>query len=283
MNIISILSVLILAVLLFFELYYVKRHKLDFFDKQDAWANITLGFVFSALSLIFAYFIYQLYDFLYQFRFVTLSLSVWTIATLVILDDLVNYISHRILHENRFFWAVHEVHHSSEHFNFTTAIRLTIMTSLTIWPFWILFPFLGFKTEWMALVAAFSHLYGGILHTQTVGRLGFLEKFMATPSHHRVHHGKNTRYLDRNYGVIFIVWDKLFGTFEEESEKVQYGILHPEKSKNPFWILVNPWINLYKQIKSLPNWKIRLQTLWHSPGWSHDGSSLTAEQMQRKL
>lgn len=281
MDIVTQISIVVLALLIGFEFFYVAHKKLHYFDTHDALANITLGLIFGVLSVFFAMGIYRLYEYLYQFRFFTLPLTFWTIALLVLLDDFINYVAHRVLHENRFFWAVHEVHHSSEHFNFTTAIRLTIMTSLTIWPFWIVLPFLGFKTEWVVLVASFSHFYGIIVHTQTVGKLGFLEKIFVTPSHHRVHHGKNVKYLDRNYGVIFIFWDKLFNSFEEESEKVEYGILHPEKSKNPMRILTNPWKNLYLQIKAVPGWKNRLRTLWHSPGWSHDGSSLTAKQMQR--
>jgi sterol desaturase/sphingolipid hydroxylase (fatty acid hydroxylase superfamily) len=282
MDIMSILSVAVLAVLLIAEFLYVAHKKLNFFNTHDALANMILGLVFGLLSLAFAVGIYKLYDFLYQFRFFTLPYSIWIIALLVLLDDFINYVAHRVLHENRFFWAVHEVHHSSEHFNITTAIRLTIMTSLTIWPFWIVLPFLGFKTEWVVLVGGFSHMYGIIVHTQTVNRLGFLEKFLVTPSHHRVHHGKNIEYLDRNYGVIFIFWDKLFNSFEEEKAPVEYGILHPEKSKNPFRILTNPWVNLYRQIKSVPGWNNKIRTLWHSPGWSHDGSSETAAQMQAK-
>lgn len=282
MDPITIASIFILAVLFIIEYTYARRKKLNFFDREDTRANIVLGAIFGILSIFFAMAIYRLYDYLYQFRFFTLSFSVWVIALLVLLDDFINYVAHRVLHENRFFWAVHEVHHSSEHFNISTAIRLTIMTSLTIWPFWIFLPFLGFKTEWVVSVAAFSHLYGIIVHTQAVGRLGFLEKILVTPSHHRVHHGKNVQYLDRNYGVMFIFWDKLFNSFAEEKEKVEYGILHPEKSKNPFLILVNPWINLARQVRAVPGLKNKILTLWHSPGWSHDGSTLTAEQMQRQ-
>lgn len=282
MDFINILTLVVLATFFLAELLYVTRKKLSFFDRHDTFANIVLGIIFGALSLLFAIAIYNLYDYLYQFRFFTLPFTWWVIAILVLLDDFINYVAHRVLHENRFFWAVHEVHHSSEHFNLTTGIRLTIMTSLTIWPFWIILPFLGFKTEWVVAVAAFSHLYGFIVHTQTVDKLGFLEKIFVTPSHHRVHHGKNIDYMDRNYSVIFIFWDKLFNSFEVETEKVEYGILHPEKSKNPLRILTNPWVNLYRQIKSVPGWKNRLLTLWHAPGWSHDGSSQTAAEMQRQ-
>ena len=280
MDFINLLTLVVLVTFFAAELLYVSRKKLDFFNRHDAFANIVLGIIFGSLSVLFAIAIYSLYDYLYQFRFFTLPFTWWVIAILVLLDDFINYVAHRVLHENRFFWAVHEVHHSSEHFNLTTGIRLTIMTSLTIWPFWIILPFLGFKTEWVVAVAAFSHLYGFIVHTQTVGKLGFLEKILVTPSHHRVHHGKNIEYMDRNYSVIFIFWDKLFNSFEVEKEKVEYGILHPEKSKNPLRVLTNPWVNLYRQVKSVPGWKNRLLTLWHAPGWSHDGSTQTAAEMQ---
>jgi sterol desaturase/sphingolipid hydroxylase (fatty acid hydroxylase superfamily) len=278
MDPITLISIVVLISFFIVESYYSRKKSLNLFDTQDTRANISLGALFGFLSLFFAIFIYQLYEYLYQYRFFTLPFSVWTIALLVLLDDFINYVAHRVLHENRFFWAVHEVHHSSEHFNISTAIRLTIMTSLTIWPFWIL----GFKPEWVLSVAAFSHLYGAIVHTQAINRLGFLEKILVTPSHHRVHHGKNVRYLDRNYGVIFIFWDKLFNSFAEETEKVEYGILHPERSKNPLRILTNPWVNLFKQVCSTPGLKNKLLTLWNPPGWSHDGSSLTAKEMQRQ-
>lgn len=280
---ITVITIGVLAVCLLIESIYVSWKNIKVFDLHDTLANIILGIIYGAFGVGFAIAIYNLYEFLYQFRIFDLNLSVITIAALVLLDDFINYVSHRVLHENRFFWAVHEVHHSSENFNFTTGIRLTVATNLTIWPFWTILPILGFKTEWIIIVGSVSHLYGILTHTRLIGKLGFLENFLVTPSHHRVHHGKNIEYLDRNYGVIFIFWDKMFNSFEEEKAEVEYGILHPEKSKNPIRILFNPWINLAKQVASVPGWKNRFLTLWHSPGWSHDGSSQTAKEMQAEF
>lgn len=282
-NYVTLLTIIAFTLALLLEGLYSYRKKIRLFDVQDTLANIFLGLLFVSLGFTVTIGIYYLYEYLYQYRLFNIQLSAFAIVVLILLDDLINYVSHRILHENRFFWAVHEVHHSSENFNFTTGIRLTIATSLTIWPFWIILPILGFKTEWILLVASFSHLYGLLVHTRSIDRLGILEKVLVTPSHHRVHHGKNIEYLDRNYGVIFIFWDKLFNTFAEEKAPVEYGILHPEKSKNPIRILINPWINLVLQIYHVNGWKNRLRYLWHSPGWSHDGSSQTAKQMQQTL
>lgn len=247
MNWVNLLTISIFTLAFALETLYSIKKKKNLFDHRDSLANILLGLLYTLFAVFFTIFIYYIYEFLYQYRIFNLELSVWSILALVILDDLIDYVAHRLQHENRFFWASHETHHSSEYYNFTTGIRLSIASPLVIWPFWTILPLLGFKTSWIMLVGALGYIYGILVHTQTIKTLGFLEKILVTPSHHRVHHGKNDEYVNRNYGVVFIFWDRFFKTFTPENAPVEYGTLHIEKSKSPLKLTINPWINYFRR------------------------------------
>ena len=148
-------------------------------------------------------------------------------------DDLAYYVFHRVSHESRVFWASHVVHHSSQHYNLSTALRQT-WVPMTYLPFWLPLPLLGFE-PWMVLLAqSWSLIYQFGLHTERIGKLPrTLEAVLNTPSHHRVHHGANEQYLDRNYGGILVIWDRLFGSFEPEGERVRYGLTKNITTFNP--------------------------------------------------
>ena len=152
---------------------------------------------------------------------------------LFLADDLAYYWFHRVSHESRVFWASHVVHHSSQHYNLSTALRQT-WVPMTYLPFWLPLLLLGFPPWTVLLAQSWSLIYQFGLHTERIGKLPrWVEGIFNTPSHHRVHHGANEQYLDRNYGGILVIWDRLFGTFEPEGERVQYGLTTNIKTFNP--------------------------------------------------
>ena len=189
-------------------------------------------------------------------------LVAWTVAFLGV--DLVYYWWHRASHRVNALWAAHIVHHQSEEFNLAVALRQAALTPLTHMPFSLPLALLGVPPLIAGTCGAISTLYQFWIHTETVGRLGPLEAVLNTPSHHRVHHGRNPAYLDRNYGAVLIVWDRLFGTFVAESERPDYGITTPLRSFNPLWAQVHYWIDLARMSRTGRSWRDRL-AVWLEP------------------
>ena len=195
---------------------------------------------------------------------------------MIFLDDFSYYWFHRTSHENRFFWASHVVHHSSKHYNLSTALRQTWTGGFYSFIFWLWLPLIGFHPGMIIFQMSISLLYQFWIHTELIQKMPkWVEFFFNTPSHHRVHHGSNPIYLDRNHAGILIIWDKLFGTFqpELESEKVKYGLVVNIKTYNPIVIAFNEWGALFKDLiiknVSLRN---RIKYLYKPPGWKHDGT-----------
>lgn len=168
----------------------------------------------------------------------------------VVLADFCQYWLHRFSHEVNFMWAGHVTHHSSSEYNYGVALRQNAFENFYTWVFYL--PLAFFGIPWQMFVAAYavSLIWQFLVHTRIIKKLGVLEKFMSTPSHHRVHHGKNPQYIDKNYGAFLIVWDKLFGTFEPEEEEVEYGITHPLENQNPVWSSVHHHISIIKTVAS---------------------------------
>ena len=148
--------------------------------------------------------------------------------------------------------------------------------------FWVPLALVGFEPLMIVTAQGISLVYQYWIHTELIGRMGWFEAVFNTPSHHRVHHGRNVQYLDRNYAGIFIVWDKLFGSFEAERERVDYGLTKNIHSFNPIWIAFHEWVAMFRDALGAPSWRESLGHLIHPPGWSDDGSSLTARQMQQR-
>ena len=179
---------------------------------------------------------FAIYTMLYSHRIADLGTGVLGAIALLFAEDFCFYAYHRTCHSTRFFWAAHQVHHSSESYNLSTALRQSWTAPIVGMLFWLPLAVLGFRPEQVMLASSISLLYQYVLHTETVRTLGPLELLMNTPSHHRVHHGSNTQYLDRNHGGIFILWDRLFGTFEPEVAPPVYGLTKPVASFNPVYV-----------------------------------------------
>jgi sterol desaturase/sphingolipid hydroxylase (fatty acid hydroxylase superfamily) len=216
------------------------------------------------------------FEWLYAHRVANLGGGVGGAVALILLEDLCFYVYHRTSHGVRFYWANHVAHHSSERYTLATALRQSWTSPLLGLPFWMPLPLLGFEPAHVALMGAFSLLYQYGLHTETIGKLGFLELFMNTPSHHRVHHGKNPQYIDRNHAGIFIVWDRLFGTFEPEVERPVYGITKPVRSYNPAVIQLHEFADIAKDVAAARSLRQAVHAVVRDPGDTRNFDALEA-------
>jgi len=184
-------------------------------------------------------------------------------------DDFVYYLYHRTHHEIRVLWASHVVHHSSERYNLSTALRQPVAEGVTLTvPFGVL-GLLGVRPALIEHARGINLIYQFWIHTETIRRLGRLEKVLNTPSHHRVHHGSNRQYLDRNHGSILILWDRLFGTFEEEDERVVYGLTRNIDTYNPLRIASHEWRDIARDVADADTWSDRFSFLLRGPGWAY--------------
>ena len=212
--------------------------------------------------------------------------QIWAWGLLFLLDDLTYYGFHRLNHEVRFFWAGHVNHHSSEYLNFGTALRQGVGERVYKYVFWLWLPALGFDPAMVLLMIGINLTYQFWTHTEVVRRLPrWYATIFNTPSHHRVHHGSNVRYLDRNHAGVLIVWDKLFGTFSPEldEEPVVYGLTKNLNSFDPWTVLVHGYAELFQDIARADTWRDRLRYVLQPPGWSHDGPDHRARTLRAKL
>lgn len=210
---------------------------------------------------------------------------VWYWVLLVLAEDFVFYWLHRMEHFVRLFWAVHVTHHSSEEFNFSVGFRSSVFQPLYRFVFFVPIAFAGFAPQDIVFIYSATQIWGIIVHTKLIKKMGWLEYFMVTPSHHRVHHASNPKYLDKNMGMLLIVWDRLFGTFQEELpinnyEPIRYGLTSGAKKNSTVNIVMNEWNNIGKDIKKDLPLKTKLGYVFRPPGWSHDGSTITSVQMR---
>lgn len=251
------------------------------YELRDSVASMSLGLANVIINGFTKLATLAFFAWLYEHRLVDIGTAWWSWIVLLFAEDLCYYWFHRIHHEVRLLWACHVNHHSSEYFNLSTALRQPLLTPLSGPWFWAPLPLVGFSPVMVLTAQAWSLLYQFWIHTESVGKLGPLEWFLNTPSHHRVHHGKNTPYLDKNHGGIFIIWDRLFGTFAAEAEHVAYGLTKDIRTFNLLRIGFHEFAAIGRDVLRAPGLAAKLGYLLAPPGWSHDGSSLTATQQQR--
>lgn len=242
---------------------------------KDSAASVSLGLAYLTFELIlYALFVWAIYDSCYQYRFFTQEMNVLSFVVLYLAVDFLFYVYHRTAHRVRWFWASHCVHHASTHMNFTTAMRQSALYPLAaIWAFFLPLCFLGFEREWIFFALALNLAYQYFIHTQWIDKLPRpIEWLMNTPSHHRVHHGTNPQYIDRNYGGTFIIFDRLFGTFTEEDpeHKPIYGITRQVHSYNPVWLTLHEWVDMFGDMSKPGPLSQRLKHLWKPPEWQRE-------------
>lgn len=269
------------------ELYVTTKTHLKTYERKDAFSsiamglgNVLLGYFSKIVVLVSFFYIYE------NFRIFTIPVVWWSFILIFFADDFSYYWFHRISHTCRLFWASHVVHHSSQHYNLSTALRQTWSGGFYSFVFWLWLPLLGFHPGMILLQMSISLIYQFWIHTETINKMPWwFEAVMNTPSHHRVHHGSNPLYLDRNHAGILIIWDKLFGTFQPElkEEKVIYGLVSNINTFNPVKIAFIEWFNMLKDAftgkKSLKN---RFLYLVKPPGWKHDGTGKLSDDLRQE-
>jgi len=205
----------------------------------------------------------------------------WVLA--VLMYDFCDYWLHRTSHESALFWAAHAVHHQSEHFNLSTALRQESFYSVMGAPFFLPMALLGVPTGQFAVAGMVVLLYQFWIHTEHIGRLGWLDRVFSTPSNHRVHHAVNPGYLDRNYGAILVLWDRLFGSFTPETEPCVYGTVKPLASWNPLWAVGQFYVEMWRRMQATPRLADKLRVVFKSPGWMPPGAALAEAPAEARL
>lgn len=250
------------------EWYISIRRKDRVFTTPNVMQNLAIGAVDQFGSLVYFTALYFVLNFVsrhFSLFHMANGWKQWVLAYLTI--DFISYWYHRFSHEVNILWAGHVTHHSSEHFNLSNGFRTSLFQGFNRIVFWAILPVFGFS-PWVLLVTLkVSGLYDFFLHTAYIPKLGILEKILITPSMHRVHHGKNDLYIDKNYGSTLVIWDKLFGTFQEETEPVKYGIRAEYKDNHPLKAIGHHYQYLWLHMKAIPGLADKLQLLVRRPGW----------------
>lgn len=272
------------------EIFVSNYKKQKNYNVKDTLTNVYFALLNISLDMVMKVISFFILGFFFQYKVVTWeSQGLWYWIFAFIFQDFLYYIHHYVDHHSRFFWAVHVTHHNSEYFNISTGFRSPVLQPLYRFFFFIPMAFLGIEPLHIIFVYAMNQNYGTLCHTNFIkSKLGLWGKIFVTPSHHRVHHASNVKYLDKNLGMVLIIWDKIFGTFQPEEdetnyEKIKYGLTKDLDDKGPINIIFHEWKQIFKDFfinkKELP-FTTRLKYVFKAPGWSHDGSSKTSKELQ---
>ena len=225
------------------------------YNFKDSIANlgiVLVGKILKPLSLLWAYFLFGLIE---PFQVFQIEVNIWTVLVAFFLVELIYYWYHRISHEKPLLWTIHATHHSSEHFNLTTAGRLNWLGKFLSPILYLPLIWFGFSSKLILACLAVSLIYQIYVHTQMIGKIRIIEGILNTPSAHRVHHARNEKYIDKNYGGMLLIYDRLFGTYQKEQEMADYGITTGFAGYNPFRLNFNMLINYFKRHKSKIKYK----------------------------
>lgn len=259
----------IFFVLIGLEILAAKVLDRPVYSFADSFADLGCGVIEQVTGVFMKGLLFSGYLWLYSnARLTTLPSGEWWVMTVCfVLIDFAYYWFHRMSHEVGALWAAHSVHHQSEEYNLTVALRQGTFQSLFSWVFYLPLALLGFPPALFLTCAALNTLYQFWIHTRLIGKMGPLEWVLNTPSHHRVHHARNPEYIDCNHAGALIIWDRLFGTFVEESHEPVYGVVKPLRSFNPVLANVAPWLELWRVARHARSVLDRVRPLWAAPGW----------------
>jgi alkylglycerol monooxygenase len=266
---IILFSIPFFFLLIILELMLEKIRGTDYYRMNDSINSLTAGVLSSMTGIIKKLFPLTIYVLVYeQLALFQLDQVWWVWVIAFVLYDFCYYWHHRLAHEMNILWAAHVVHHSSEEYNLTTALRQS-GSNLFIWIFYLPMAILGFDPIVLITVGSLNLVYQFWIHSRHIPKLGWYEWVFATPSNHRVHHAQNQIYIDRNYGGVFIIWDRLFGSFQEEldDEKPIYGIRKAVKSWNPLWANVHVYSQLFKDCWHAERWQDKFLIWFKRTGW----------------
>lgn len=254
-------------------------------DTGESVRNFLLGAGYQLTELLFAGLIsFPVYALAWHHRLLDIDLNWGTGLLLFVLADLCFYWYHRTSHRVRWFWAAHVTHHSSERMNFSTAMRQNATNIFNCgWLFWVPLALIGFNPVWIGVCYALSLVYQFFIHTTLVGKLHpAIEFVFNTPSHHRVHHGRNPDYIDTNYGGVFIIFDRLFGTFTPETHEAEFGITRPVASRNLLMLWCHEYVDMFRDMAQPGSLWQRLQHLWRPPEWQRASGAKAVPQNEQR-
>lgn len=268
------------------EMLVARRRDRARYNARDTLTSLGLGLGSTIAGVLCAGLVGASAAWLWSHRLFDIGFAWWAWPLCFVLDDLAYYAFHRSAHRVRWFWASHVIHHSSQHYNLSTALRQT-WTGFVSLSFAFRLPLflIGFPPAMVFFCAGLNLIYQFWIHTEMIGRMPrWFEAAMNTPSHHRVHHATNPRYLDRNYAGVFIVWDRMFGTYapELDEERPRYGIVKQLGSFNLFWAAFHEWIGMARDVWRAPGLRNKIGYLVAPPGWSHDGSRDSSETIRAR-
>jgi hypothetical protein len=271
------------------EILFSHWQQKKYYSVKETLINIFLTISNASIDLLFrSIYLFLILAWFYKhhlFQLTTYPVVYW--FCLFIAEDFVFYLEHTVDHYCRFFWAVHVTHHSSEQFNLTTGFRSSVFQPLYRFIYFIPLAFLGFNPVDIVFMYSLTQIYGILVHTRFIDKMPkWFETIFVSPSHHRVHHASNILYLDKNMGMCLIIWDKIFGTFQEEikEEPVKYGLTKPiENPHYPLNIIFHEWLSIGSDLKKKTSFLNKLKYLFMPPGWSHDGSTKTASQLRKEI
>lgn len=256
------------------EAWYWRRRDPTMYSLVDTFSNAGLALMHQAADAVAWALVIVLFYAVHRYRLFDIPATWWSIALLALAQDFFYYWFHRASHRIRWMWASHVTHHSSERLNLSTAFRQSLTYPISgMWLFWLPLAWLGFEPTHIVAVVAINLGFQFFVHTQAVGKLGWLEQVFNTPSHHRVHHARNPKYIDRNYAGLLIVWDKLFGSFVEEDPAVpcEYGIIGQVHSHNPITLTFHEWLAMFRDARKARGTRAALRQLFGPPerGFAH--------------
>jgi len=278
----------IFIAILLAEIGINQKRQLGLYYNKDMWASLSLALISLVVDIIPKALAFMALFYLHEANLLGLKDIVgrqwWAWAILLFADDLTYYWFHRLNHEVRLLWAGHVPHHSSVYLNYGTALRQGIGERFYKYFFWAWLPLLGFDPVMVFVMTSVNLIYQYWTHTELVKRLPApLEWIFNTASHHRVHHASQSRYLDRNHAGIFIIWDKMFGTFSEEKDfdPPQYGLTKNIETYHPLHIIIHEYVAIWHDVRRTDKWSDKLKYIFLAPGWSHDGPDLRAKTMRQ--
>ncbi len=268
-----ILSIPLYFLLIGFELVYQLIKKAKIYRTNDAITNISCGISSQVTNAIWGVMSVAMYQFVYQYGSITqIPDTWWSYLILFLLVDLCYYWFHRASHEVNFLWnTAHVVHHQSEDYNLSVALRQSSFGGVFAMLFYLPLAVIGFNAYAFLAVKGINLIYQFWIHTEAIEKLPkWFEYVFNTPSHHRVHHGRNPKYIDRNHAGTLMIWDRMFGTFQAEEERPTYGVTKPTNTWNPVWANVLPIVDMTNQVKATPGFMNKLKVLFYKPGWQPD-------------
>ena len=273
------------VLLVLLEMVWAWRKSPNSYEPRDTLTSLAMGLGSTVAGLLTAGLVGGAFLAVYEHRLFEIGWVWWAWIACFVLDDLAYYWFHRTAHRVRWFWASHVNHHSSQHYNLSTALRQT-WTGTIAFGFIFRLPLLlvGFPPAMILFCAGLNLIYQFWFHTEAIDKCPrWFEAVFNTPSHHRVHHATNPLYLDRNYAGVFIVWDRMFGTFQPElaDQRPHYGIVKQLGSFNLLWVAFHEWIGIARDVWNAP-WGSKLGYLWRPPGWSHDASRDTSDAIRER-